>query len=65
MLGFVVRKCNMDLGHPPTADEFAAWANGQEENGHRYSLFGRPFSDPTITVIPLLWGLGQASKTTV
>jgi len=51
MLGFVVRKCNMDLGHPPTADEFAAWANSQEENGHRYSLFGRPISPCSAKVM--------------
>jgi hypothetical protein len=27
MLGFIVRRCAADIGHTPTADEFAAWAN--------------------------------------
>jgi hypothetical protein len=51
MLGFIVRKCIMDIGHTPTADEFAAWANDQEENGHRYSLFGKPISLSTAKVM--------------
>jgi hypothetical protein len=51
MLGFIVRKCTMHLGHPPTADEFAAWANDQEENGHRYSIFGRPISPSTAEIM--------------
>ena len=28
MLGFIVRRCAADIGHTPTPDEFAAWANG-------------------------------------
>jgi hypothetical protein len=44
MLGFVVRKCATELGHQPTPEEFADWANSQEEHGLRYSLFGRPIS---------------------
>ena len=28
MLGFIVRRCAADLGHAPTPDEFAKWANG-------------------------------------
>jgi hypothetical protein len=44
MLGFIVRRCAADLGHMPTPDEFAAWANEQEENGQRYCLFGKPIS---------------------
>jgi hypothetical protein len=44
MLGFIVRRCAADIGHTPTPDEFAAWANDQRENGRRYCLFGKPIS---------------------
>jgi hypothetical protein len=44
MLGFIVRRCAADLGHMPTPEEFAAWANDQKENGRRYCLFGKPIS---------------------
>ena len=51
MLGFIVRRCARDLGHPPTPEEFAKWANNQEENGERYSLFGRPLSASAAGII--------------
>ena len=51
MLGFIVRRCARDLGHPPTPEEFAEWANNQEENGERYSLFGRPLSPSAAGII--------------
>lgn len=51
MLGFIVRRCARELGHPPRPDEFAAWANNQEENGHRYRLFGREISPSAAEVI--------------
>lgn len=51
MLGFIVRRCAREIGHPPTAEEFAAWANGREENGQRYSLFGRPISPSAARII--------------
>jgi hypothetical protein len=44
MLGFIVRRCAADLGHAPSPDEFAAWANEQKQNGRRYCLFGKPIS---------------------
>jgi hypothetical protein len=44
MLGFIVRRCAADLGHAPSPDEFAAWANEQKQNGHSYCLFGKPIS---------------------
>jgi hypothetical protein len=44
MLGFIVRRCAADIGHPPTPDEFAAWANGENQNGEGYCLFGKPIS---------------------
>jgi hypothetical protein len=36
MIGFVVRRCAVELGRMPTPTEFAAWANGGETR-----LFGR------------------------
>ena len=51
MLGFIVRRCARDIGHPPTPEEFADWANSQEQNGCRYSLFGRPISASAARII--------------
>lgn len=51
MLGFIVRRCAREIGHPPTPDEFAEWANNQEDNGRRYSLFGKPISASAARVI--------------
>ena len=51
MLGFIVRRCARDIGHPPTPEEFAEWANNQGENGERYSLFGRPLSPSAAGII--------------
>lgn len=39
MIGFVVRRCTVELGRAPTAVEFAAWANGGDS-----CLFGRAIS---------------------
>ena len=50
MLGFIVRRCAADIGHAPTPDEFAAWANGENQKGKGYCLFGKPIS-PTIAQI--------------
>lgn len=44
MLGFIARRCAVELGHPPTPEEFADWANHQRGNGHSYCLFGKPIS---------------------
>jgi hypothetical protein len=44
MLGFIVRRCATDLGHQPTAEEFARWANAQRRNGKIYCLFGKEIS---------------------
>jgi hypothetical protein len=44
MLGFIVRRCAAELGHTPTPDEFAAWANRQRQNGRSYCLFGKEIS---------------------
>ncbi len=51
MLGFIVRRCAVALGRPPTPEEFADWANSQEEEGRRYSLFGRAISPSTAEVM--------------
>ena len=44
MLGFVVRRCAVAVGHEPSAEEFAAWANNYQEDGRAFRLFGRPIS---------------------
>jgi hypothetical protein len=44
MLGFVVRRCAVAVGHEPTAEEFAAWANNYPNGGRSVRLFGRPIS---------------------
>ena len=44
MLGFIVRRCAADLGHMPSPDEFAAWANEHKQSGRCYCLFGKPIS---------------------
>jgi hypothetical protein len=51
MLGFIVRRCAANLGHNPTPDEFAVWANTQRENGRRYCLFGKPISPSVAKVM--------------
>ena len=50
MLGFIVRRCAADLGHYPSPDEFAAWANAQGDKDQSYCLFGKPIS-PSIAKI--------------
>lgn len=44
MIGFIVRRCTVALGHDPSPTEFAEWANACEENGRIVCLFGRPIS---------------------
>jgi hypothetical protein len=51
MLGFIVRRCAADLGHAPSPDEFAAWANEQKQNGRRYCLFGKPISPAAAKIM--------------
>jgi hypothetical protein len=46
MIGFVVRRCAVELGHAPTPEEFAAWANAGDA-----CLFGRPISASEAGVI--------------
>ncbi len=51
MLGFVVRRCAVALGHAPSAAEFAQWANEQEARGEPCCLFGRPITEKEAAVI--------------
>lgn len=51
MLGFVVRQCAVALGHQPTPEELAEWANQQGEGRRRYRLFGRPITVEDARVI--------------
>ncbi|HWH79076.1 MAG TPA: hypothetical protein VNT76_16955 [Candidatus Binatus sp.] len=51
MLGFIVRRCAADLGHNPSPDEFAAWANGNGKKGGRLCLFGREISSTAAKVM--------------
>lgn len=53
MLGFIVRRCAADLGHTPTPDEFAAWANGNGngKKGGRLCLFGKEISSSAAKVM--------------
>ena len=51
MLGFVVRQCAVALGHTPTAEELARWANHQGEGRGRYCVFGRPITVEEARII--------------
>jgi len=51
MLGFIVRRCAAELGHSPTPQEFAAWANEQNDNGHSYCLFGKVISPSAAKIM--------------
>lgn len=51
MLGFVVRQCAVALGHAPTPDELAAWANEQRDERGRYCIFGRAITADDARVI--------------
>ena len=52
MLGFIVRRCAADLGHNPTPDEFATWANGSGgRKGNRLCLFGTEISSSAAKVM--------------
>jgi hypothetical protein len=49
MLGFVVRRCAVELGRAPTAAEFAAWANAGDQGG--VHVFGRAISEADARLI--------------
>jgi hypothetical protein len=51
MLGFIVRRCTVALGHAPTAAEFARWANNQPNGADAHCLFGRPITETEAAAI--------------
>lgn len=50
MIGFIIRRCIVELGHHPTPAEFATWANAQGDEDSRH-LFGRAISEREAGVI--------------
>jgi hypothetical protein len=51
MLGFVVRQCAIELGHPPDAAELTEWANYRRGFDGFYRVFGRAISVEEAEVI--------------
>jgi len=51
MLGFILRRCAVELGHAPTPEEFAVWANEQEQNGKFFCLFGKAITSSAAKVM--------------
>lgn len=51
MLGFVVRRCAVALGHAPAPSELAEWANNQRDAQGRYRIFGRAITVEDARVI--------------
>jgi len=51
MLGFVIRRCAVALGHPPTPAELAEWANNQRDPRGAYRIFGRAITADEARVI--------------
>lgn len=48
-LGFVIRRCTLELGRRPTAREFRDWANTAGEQG--MALLGRHITDQEAELI--------------
>jgi len=51
MLGFIVRRCAADIGHTPSPDEVASWANGDKLKDSRFCLFGKEISPTAAKVM--------------
>ena len=51
MIGFVVRRCAVELGHAPSPAELAAWANNHGTDGESYNLFGRAIDEREAALI--------------
>ncbi len=49
MIGFVVRRCTIELGHAPNPAEFAAWANASVARD--VHVFGRPITEAEAGLI--------------
>ena len=63
MLGFVIRRCAVAVGHEPNAAEFARWANAYPDGGRTVHLFGRPISEREAQVILRHRGRPVAART--
>lgn len=62
-LGFVVRRCALAIGHEPTPEEFADWANGERSNGREATVFGRSITVTEAQVILAHRGRPVSSRT--
>jgi hypothetical protein len=51
MLGFVMRRCAVAVGHDPSPEEFAAWANKYNAGDRAFHLFGRPITVDEARII--------------
>jgi hypothetical protein len=52
MIGFVVRRCAVELGRTPTAAEFTSWANAFRDSGGKSArVFGRSISETEARLI--------------
>ena len=52
MIGFVVRRCTVELGRAPTAAEFAHWANTYRDDERKNGrVFGRSISESEARLI--------------
>ena len=60
-LGFVVRRCTLELGHTPGAKEFSEWANTAGDNGA--AIFGRRINaDEAAVILETQAGLRQRAR---
>lgn len=50
-LGFVVRECTVALGHEPSPQDLADWANHQQDDRGEFCLFGRKITTAEARVI--------------
>lgn len=50
-LGFVVRECAVELGHAPSPEELADWANRRQDGFGSFCLFGRAITPEEARVI--------------
>jgi hypothetical protein len=63
MLGFVIRRCAVAVGHEPSPAEFARWANAYPDGKRTVHLFGRPITEREAQVILRHRGRPVAART--